>query len=190
MGILGKTATAVKGLLTGMGITFHHFVRFDEVITQQYPENRETLRMAPRFRGKVHLLRDEAGAYRCTACGLCVRACPNNSLEVHKERDPETNKFKLKLYVYHFERCTLCALCVDACKFSALGMGQEFENAVYDRRVLTLVLNTADGAPRTATDEELKPPPKAEAKPVPRPAPAAAPAPPAAPPGQEAAPHA
>jgi NADH-quinone oxidoreductase subunit I len=169
MGILGKTATAVKGILTGMGITFHHFVRFDEVITQQYPENRATLRMPARYRGKVMLLRDETGATKCTACGLCVRACPNNSLQVEKERDPETGKFRLRSYVYHFERCTLCGLCVDTCKFSALAMGQSFENAVYERGALTLLLNTPDGVPRPATEEDMKPAPKAEAKPAPKP---------------------
>ena len=153
MGLIGRTATAVKGLIGGMGITLGHYVRFSEVITQQYPENRETLRMAPRFRGKVRLLRDpESGAYRCTACSLCVKACPNNSLAVKREKDPETNKFKLAGYYYHFERCTLCGLCVDTCKFSALAMGNEFENAAFERGVLTLRLDTPDGAPQPAPE--------------------------------------
>ena len=95
-GFFERATTAVDGLLKGMGITFGHFVRFDEVITQQYPENRATLKMAPRFRGKIHLLRDpETGAYPCTACGLCMKACPNNSLTVKREKDPATNKFRL-----------------------------------------------------------------------------------------------
>ena len=153
MGYIGRTATAVRGMLTGMGITLGHYVRFSEVVTQQYPENRATLKMPPRFRGKVHLLRDpEKGTFRCTACSLCVKACPNNSLTVQRERDPETNKFRLAGYYYHFERCTLCGLCVDTCKFSALAMGNEFENAVYDRRDLTLRLDTPDGVPRPAPE--------------------------------------
>jgi len=153
MGLLRRATTAINGLLHGMGITFGHFVRFDEVITQQYPENRATLRMAPRFRGKVHLLRDpEKGSYRCTACGLCMKACPNNSLTVKREKDPETNKFRLSGYYYHFERCTLCGLCVDTCKFSALAMGNEFENAVLDRSTLTLRLDTPDGTPQPAPE--------------------------------------
>jgi NADH-quinone oxidoreductase subunit I len=153
MGYLGRVGTAIYGLLEGMVITMGHFLRFSEVITQQYPENRATLKMAPRFRGKIHLLLDpEKNAYRCTACGLCTKACPNNSLTVKRERDPETNKFKLAGYYYHFERCTLCGLCVDTCKFSALAMGNEFENAVYDRALLTLRLDTPDGVPRPAPE--------------------------------------
>ena len=153
MAIFGKTATAIKGLVGGMWITINHYWRFSEVITQQYPENRATLRMAPRFRGKIRLLRDpESGAHRCTACGLCVKACPNNSLTVQRERDPETNKFRLAGYYYHFERCTLCGLCVDTCKFSALAMGNDFENAAFERGALTLRLDTPDGVPRPAPE--------------------------------------
>jgi len=153
MGLVGRTAEAVRGLVGGMRITLRHFVRFDEVITQQYPENRATLKMAPRFRGKVHLVRDpEKGGYRCTACGLCVKACPNGTITVDRERDPETNKFKLSRWIYRFERCTLCALCIDACKFSALEMGQEFENAACDRRLLVLRLDTPDGVPVPFTE--------------------------------------
>jgi NADH-quinone oxidoreductase subunit I len=153
MGYLGHVATAVGGLAKGLRIILVHYLRFGEVITQQYPENRATLKMPARFRGKVRLLRDpERGTSPCTACGLCVKACPNNSLTVRRERDPETNKFRLAGYYYHFERCTLCGLCVDACKFSALGMGTEFENAVYDRRLLTLRLDTPDGVPQPAPE--------------------------------------
>jgi NADH-quinone oxidoreductase subunit I len=170
MGILRKTATGVKGMIEGMSITWGHFVHPGQVITQQYPENRATLKMAARFRGRLELARDAAtGAYKCTACGLCVRACPNNSLQVEKERDPETKKFRLTQYIYHFERCTLCALCVDACKFDAIRMGQRFENAVYDRRELTVILNDVVAARAAA-------PAVAAAPAAPAVAPAAAPA--------------
>ena len=153
MGYLGRVTTAIGGLAKGMRITLVHYLRFGEVITQQYPENRATLKIPARFRGKIHLQRDpETGAWRCTACGLCVKACPNNSLTVQRERDPETNKFRLSGYYYHFERCVLCGNCVDTCKFSALRMGNEFENAVYDRCDLTLRLDTPDGVPRPAPE--------------------------------------
>jgi NADH-quinone oxidoreductase subunit I len=153
MSYIGRVATAVQGMAKGMKITLRHYLRFSEVVTQQYPENRATLKLPPRFRGKVYLLRDpEKGTWRCTACGLCVKACPNNSLTVKREKDPETNKFKLAGYYYHFERCTLCGLCVDTCKFSALGMGNEYENAAYERRVLTLRLDTPDGVPQPAPE--------------------------------------
>jgi ferredoxin len=89
MSYVGRVATAVQGMAKGMKITLRHYLRFSEVVTQQYPENRATLKMPPRFRGKIHLLRDpEKDAFRCTACGLCVKACPNNSLRSAR-KDPD-----------------------------------------------------------------------------------------------------
>ena len=142
MNVIRKTYNGVKGLLSGMALTLRYFVRFDKVITQQYPENRAQLKLPPRYRGKLELVRDPAtGQYKCSACGICVKACPNNSIVIEKERDPETKKMKLTQYEYHFERCTLCGLCVEACKFGAIRMGQQFENAVFTREELVQILN-------------------------------------------------
>ena len=49
----------VKSLLTGMKITGYYFTHPKEIITQQYPDNRDTLKMADRFKGEVILLHDE-----------------------------------------------------------------------------------------------------------------------------------
>jgi NADH-quinone oxidoreductase subunit I len=148
MSIVNKTYLGVKGFLAGMWMTLRYFVRFDKVITQQYPENRDRLVLPNRFRGQVELVKDPAtGLYKCGGCGVCVKACPNNSIFVERDRDPETKKSRLKKYVYHFERCTVCGLCVDSCKFDALQMGQRFETAVYDPSELTLILNEDPAAP-------------------------------------------
>lgn len=153
MNILGKTFGGLKGLLSGMGLTFKYFVRFDKVITQQYPENRAELRLPPRFRGQLELIKDpESGLYKCSACGLCVKACPNNSILVEKERDPVSKKMRLTRYQYHFDRCTLCGLCVESCKFTALRMGQQFESAVFSREELVRILNEDQAtAPRVVS---------------------------------------
>jgi NADH-quinone oxidoreductase subunit I len=148
MKIVRKTFQGLWGLLSGMVLTLGYFLRFDKVITQQYPENRATLKLPPRFRGKLELIKDpDNGLYKCSACGLCVRACPNNSIGIEKVRDPATNKQKLVKYEFHFERCTVCGLCVDACRFDALRMGQDFETGVYDRAELTEILNKDHGQP-------------------------------------------
>jgi|GEM_PF-3311554 len=140
--ILKKTFEGLRGLLSGMALTFRYLVHPDKVITQQYPENRAQLKLPPRARSRIELIKDEQnGVYRCTACGLCVRACPNNSIEVIRDRDPVTQKAKLNKFIYHFERCTICGLCVDACRSEALRMGQQFETAVYDSAQLTIILN-------------------------------------------------
>lgn len=142
MNIIRKTWAAVKGLLSGMKLTLGYFVRFDKVITQQYPENRDTLKIPQRSRGRLELIRDpETGEYECTTCGICVKACPNNSIAIEKDRDPVTKKWRLSKYEYRLDRCTFCGLCVQSCKFTALRMGQQFETAVFNRDELVQILN-------------------------------------------------
>jgi|GEM_PF-1914345 NADH-quinone oxidoreductase subunit I len=143
MNIIKKTYEGLKSLLSGMALTFKYFISFDKVITQQYPENRNQLKLPERSAARIDLIYDEEkGDYRCTACTICVRACPNGSIEVHRKKDPQTNKMVLDKFVYHLERCLVCGLCVDACPFDALKMDSRFENAVYDKSQLTLILNT------------------------------------------------
>lgn len=142
MSIFKKVYNGLKGLLTGMALTFKYFISFDKVITQQYPENRATLKLPSRSRAKIELVfNEQTGNFSCIACGLCARACPNNSIEVIRVKDPITNKPKLDKFIYHLERCVVCGLCIDACKSNALKWDSKFENSVYDPSQLTIVLN-------------------------------------------------
>lgn len=160
MNVVTKAAKGLKGLLSGMGLTLRYFARPGAVITQQYPENRATLKIPERTISRIDLIKDPAkGTYNCNACGLCVRACPNNSIRVDRVKSPETGKLQLTKYVYHLERCTMCGLCVDACKFNALESVTRFENAEYDPARLTLILNE-DGRP-ARPDELVEPAPAA-----------------------------
>jgi NADH-quinone oxidoreductase subunit I len=153
MNIFRKSIDALMGLLSGMALTFYYFIRLDKVITQQYPENRDSLTMFPRYKGKISLIKNEAtGLYNCTACGLCARACPNNSITVERDKDPQTKKPRLVRFIYNFDRCTLCGLCIEACKFNALKMSQEFETAVYDKSELVQILNK-DRIPNSLVNE-------------------------------------
>ena len=56
-------------LLIGMKITLKEF--FTPKVTQCYPENRETLKIADRFSATLVMIPDENGNNKCTACGLC-----------------------------------------------------------------------------------------------------------------------
>ncbi len=131
-------------LLKGMRITGHYFTHPKEIITQQYPENRDTLKMFDRFRGEVVLLHNENNEHRCTGCSACEIACPNGSIEIISKRveTPEGRKVKVIVkFVYHLSMCTMCNLCILACPTDAIVMGKDFEHAVYDRSELTKVLN-------------------------------------------------
>lgn len=135
---------AVKSLLTGMRLTGYYFTHPKEIITQQYPDNRDTLQMAERFRGEVVMLHDENNEHACTGCSACELACPNGTIKIINKFDitPEGKKKKaIDTFVYHLELCTMCNLCVMACPTDAIKMAQTFEHSVFDRNKLTKKLN-------------------------------------------------
>ncbi len=100
-----------------------------EIITQQYPENKDTLKMFERFRGEVVLLHDENNEHKCTGCSACEMACPNGTIEiiahVLKIQKLEEKKKVIDQFVYHFQMCTMCGnLCIPACPTDAIVMAQ------------------------------------------------------------------
>jgi len=135
---------AVKSLLTGMKITGRYFFSPGEIVTQQYPENRDTLKMFERFKGEVIMVHDARNQHRCTGCGICEINCPNGSIEVipDKIEMPDGKQKRiLGKYIYHLGMCTFCGLCIKSCPSNALAWGQDFEHAVFDRSKLTKILN-------------------------------------------------
>ena len=134
----------VRSLLTGMKITGYYFTHPKEIITEQYPDNRATLKMADRFKGEVVLLHDEKNEHACTGCSACELACPNGTIKIINkfEINEEGKKKKaIDTFVYHLELCTLCNLCIIACPTDAIKMAPTFEHSVFDRAELTKVLN-------------------------------------------------
>jgi NADH-quinone oxidoreductase subunit I len=135
---------ALKSLLTGMKLTGYYFTHHKEIITEQYPDNRATLKLADRFRGEVTMRHNENNEHRCTGCTACELACPNGTIKVVTKFDvsPDGKKKKaVDKFIYHLELCTMCNLCIEACPTDAIRMAQTFEHSVYDRAQLTKVLN-------------------------------------------------
>jgi NADH-quinone oxidoreductase subunit I len=136
--------SALRTLWTGMRITGGYFVSPGEIVTQKYPENRDTLVMFERFKGEVIMPHDENNQHRCTGCGICQMNCPNGSIEIvtRKEMTPEGKEVRvIDKHIYHMGMCTFCALCVKTCPSDALAFGQDFETAVFNRETLTKILN-------------------------------------------------
>lgn len=137
-GLLGGIKTLCVGLKTSM----REF--FTKKITEQYPENRDTLQMFDRFRGSLTMPHNEDNEHKCIACGLCQMACPNDTIKVVSEMvETEDGKKKKQLvrYEYNLGCCMFCQLCTKACPHGAITFDQSFENAVFDRAKLVKVLN-------------------------------------------------
>ena len=137
-GLLGGIKTLCVGLKTSM----REF--FTKKITEQYPENRDTLQMFDRFRGSLTMPHNEDNEHKCIACGLCQMACPNDTIKVVSEMvETEDGKKKKQLvrYEYNLGCCMFCQLCTKACPQGAITFDQSFENAVFDRAKLVKVLN-------------------------------------------------
>ena len=138
-GYIGKLFHGISSLLTGFKVTGKEF--FTKKVTEEYPDNRATLKISPRFRGRLSMP-DPA---KCIACGLCQINCPNDTIKVVSQMvvDEETGRKRKELISYEYDlgACMFCQLCVNACPHDAICFTPEFENAVYDREQLKLTLN-------------------------------------------------
>jgi NADH-quinone oxidoreductase subunit I len=112
----------LPAIFKGMFITLTHL--FKRKPTVKYPE--VTREFAPVYRGQHVLKRDEAGAERCTACGLCAVACPAEAItmEAAERNKGEENLYReekyAKIYEINMLRCIFCGLCEDACPKEAI----------------------------------------------------------------------
>ncbi len=133
----------MKSLLIGMKVTWVEF--FTRKVTEQYPENRATLKIPERVAGELTMPVDENGNNKCIACGLCGAACPNGTIQltIDTVTDPETGKSKKHMarYQYDLGSCIYCRLCVNVCPTHAIEFTNTFEHSVFTRSKLVMVLN-------------------------------------------------
>lgn len=112
----------LPAILGGLRITIKHFFR--KKPTVKYPEVQREFSTV--YRGMHVLKRDEEGAERCTACGLCAVACPAEAITMEAaERNPgeeplyREEKYA-KVYEINMLRCIFCGLCEEACPKEAI----------------------------------------------------------------------
>lgn len=125
----------LPAIIKGMLITIGHL--FKRRATINYPD--QVREFAPVYRGHHVLKRDEAGAERCTACGLCAVACPAEAITmVAAERKPgEEQLYREEKYASTYEinmlRCIFCGLCEEACPKEAIFLTDRIVETDYQR---------------------------------------------------------
>ena len=132
----------ISSLVKGMAVTGKELVT--PKVTECYPENRATLKIADRFRAELTLKYDENGRHKCIGCGICQMNCPNGTIQLTtKMVDLPDGKKKrmLDTYLYDLGSCTFCMLCVTTCPQDALEFTNDFEQAVFTRDKLIKKLN-------------------------------------------------
>ncbi|MFM9947516.1 MAG: NADH-quinone oxidoreductase subunit NuoI [Saprospiraceae bacterium] len=112
----------LPAIFGGMAITLKHFFRKSNTV--RYPEVKRPF--SPVYRGLHVLKRDDNGAERCTACGLCAVACPAEAItmEAAERKKDEKHLYREEKYAAVYEinmlRCIFCGLCEEACPKEAI----------------------------------------------------------------------
>lgn len=125
----------LPAIFSGMFITLKHI--FMRKATVKYPE--QTREFAPVYRGQHVLKRDEAGAERCTACGLCAVACPAEAITMvaAERKKGEENLYREEKYASVYEinmlRCIFCGLCEEACPKEAIFLTDRIVPSTFQR---------------------------------------------------------
>ena len=125
----------LPAVLKGMAVTLKHF--FKRPVTLKYPE--QTRENSEVYRGRHVLKRDENGAERCTACGLCAVSCPAEAITMiaDERQKGEEGKYRDEKYAAVYEinmlRCIFCGLCEEACPKEAIFLTKEILPSDYER---------------------------------------------------------
>jgi NADH-quinone oxidoreductase subunit I len=125
----------LPAIAMGLLATIRHLFR--KKVTISYPEVKKVF--AKVYRGQHVLKRDENGAERCTACGLCAVSCPAEAITMTAaERKPGEEKlYREEKYASVYEinmlRCIFCGLCEEACPKEAIFLTDRIVHTEYKR---------------------------------------------------------
>ena len=125
-------------ILSGMWLTFKHFLRFGRRMTVQYPEQKRELRI-DNYRGIHRLNRDEQGRVACVACFMCSTACPADCIEIVAGEAPwpDREKYPVKFEIDEL-RCIFCGMCEAACPVDAIELTTDYFRVSETREQLLL----------------------------------------------------
>lgn len=132
--LVRQFVAGIYNLVVGLFTTGKHLGR--HAVTIQYPKERWT--MPERSRGMVVLLSDEeTGLLNCTACLLCMRACPSGAIEIETAEDEKGKRVRYpKGFTLNYHICCFCGLCEESCSFAAIKLTPKYEFPEWDSQKL------------------------------------------------------
>ncbi len=92
------------------------------------------LDLAEGFRGAIVFDTD-----KCTGCGLCVRNCPADALQMDKKSHEE---YKL---IHYPARCAYCGQCEDNCRHGAIFHSNKLVKPTLNPEGLVVILHEKNG---------------------------------------------
>jgi NADH-quinone oxidoreductase subunit I len=158
------------GVFRSVGVSIRHL--FERKVTVQYPD--EAPAMGLRFRGR-HIFHQDV----CIGCTQCERVCPVIAIKMEEHKDPTSRKVVVDRFAVDLGICYYCGLCEEVCPTDpkAVHLGQDFELATHDRRLLIYEMDQLVGPKLLPTKPKAAPRPAAPAAPPPPTAPTETPAP-------------
>jgi len=133
--------TGRKRYRTEEGIKHRSSKNTKGIFTVQYPE--EQLIVPEEFRFVPFLVYEEKDGkkdVRCTACGICSKACPPQCIWIVRSSDPVTGKpvaTPAEFYI-DMDVCMNCGFCAEYCPFDAIKMDHDIDIASFGRNVYNL----------------------------------------------------
>lgn len=161
---LTRISGGLHSLLTGMRITLEQF--FKPTVTVHYPH--ESLKMTPKFRGHIELVRDpQTGKAICFACKVCEKACPSDCIIVEGAKKEGEKRKSVTEFKLDFTKCSLCGSCVESCKSNALQFSKDYNFVTTSKEELIMDLFKRLENQRVAEEKQAPAPapqPPAEVK--------------------------
>lgn len=115
----------MQDLKAGLAVTLEYMFR--KKVTMQYPYEKSTKdwEIPERWRGLHAYALKEDGSYRCIACSLCIKTCPDSCISMVVEGKGKDRV--IKEFTVDLSRCSFCGMCFQICPVDAIVPTEEYE---------------------------------------------------------------
>jgi len=109
--------------------TIHELIKnlFKKPMTVKFPQ--ESIEIPEGYRGEHSVEID-----KCLSCGLCVKICPNQAIEMIELPEEHREKYPKTYPRIDLGKCCFCGLCEDICPRNGLKLTKNFFLSTFDSK--------------------------------------------------------